>query len=117
MSGFLTGGLVARHTITRLRPARVDDGHGNLRSDWSAASSLSLVGFAVDVGASSEDLEHRDGDQAQLTLRGPVVADVEAGDRVVLSGVTYLVVGAVLRQPGPSPLTSHCIVQLSRWEG
>lgn len=110
-------GLVARHPIVRVRPARVADGHGNLEDDWSEPDEVTIQGFAVDAGAGGEDLQHRDGAEIVLTLRGPYEADVRDGDRARFDGVTYRVVGEVVRQPGPSPLTSHCLVRLSVWRG
>ena len=110
-------GAVARHTITVLRAALVDDGHGNRDDDWTAAAEVESPGWAVDAGSPSEDRVNRDGASAAYTLRGPFAADVRHTDRVRLFGDTYLIDGGVLRQPGPSPITSHTIIRLIRWEG
>lgn len=113
----MIGGLVARHTITVVRAPLVDDGRGNRTRDWTAAVDLERPGWAIDSAGTAEDDTNRDGSSTEYTLRGPFAADVAATDRVRLFGDLYLIDGGVLRQPGPSPLTSHTILRLIRWEG
>lgn len=113
----MIGGVVARHSMLRARPARVDDGHGNLEDDWSNPDEVTFDGWAVDAGSTAEDLDNREGRRVEYTLRGPIGHDVRAGDRLTWLGDEYRVDGAPLKQPGPSSLTSHQIVKLTRWEG
>ena len=113
----MIGGLVARHAITVVRAPLVDDGRGNKARDWANAAEAPSPGWAVDAGATLDDTTNRDGASTEYTLRGPLAADVLATDRVRLFGDLYLIDGAVLRQPGVSPATSHTIIRLIRWEG
>lgn len=113
----MIGGLVARQSIIRARPARVDDGRGNLQDDWSTPTTDTFPGWAVDAGATVEDLTNRDGTRVEYTIRGPIDDDVRAGDRITWLGDEYRVDGAPLKQPGPTSATSHQIVKLTRWEG
>lgn len=113
----MISGAVARHPITVIRAPLVDDGRGNERRDWANPTETTIPGWAVDVGNTTADTVNRDGASIEYTVRGPLSADVDGSDRVVLLGNTYEVNGGVRRQPGPSPLTSHTILLLTRWEG
>lgn len=105
------------HTLTRLRAPLVSDGRGGQKRDWPAASSAALPGWQIDAGVTLKDGQNRDGSLIAYTARGPLEADVEGSDRIVYLGKTFEIDGAVLRQPGPTSRTSHCIVLLKRWEG
>lgn len=113
----MIGGLVARHSIDVLRAPLVDDGRGNMTRDWPNVKEHTVRGWAVDAGATLEDEANRDGAAAEYKLYGPFAADVEPTDRVRLFGSLFTIIGGVSRQPGPSPLTSHTILRLIRWEG
>lgn len=111
------GGLVARHTISRERPVMVADGRGGQEADFTNAQSVDLPGWALDVGNTIADDQNRDGALIQWTARGPLAADVERHDRITVLGKTFQIDGAVRRQPGPTPRTSHTILLLKKWEG
>ncbi|MEX1078884.1 MAG: head-tail adaptor protein [Homoserinimonas sp.] len=113
----MISGLVARHTLSRERPNRVSDGRGGFEDDWTDVEPVDLKGWALDAGASQEDLQNRDGSLIQYTARGPMTADVQTGDRITFNGEQYQIDGAPVKQPGPSPVTSHIIMLLRRWEG
>ena len=113
----MIAGLTSRHTLVRERPTMVDDGRGGHEPDFSTASSVDLPGWALDAGATIRDAQQRDGAKIVWTARGPYAADVERHDRIVVFGEAFQIEGAVIRQPGPSALTSHTILQLVRWEG
>lgn len=113
----MIGGAIARHTIVVLRAPLIDEGHGNEDFDWASASETESPGWAIDAGETAEDTAHRDGAAVEYTLRGPFAAGVLATDRVRLFGETYLIDGGIRRQPGPSAMTSHTIIRLTRWEG
>lgn len=115
----MIGGRVARHTLTRKRPVFVDDGRGALVPDWSQApaSTAAIEGWALDAGNTLEDTQNRDGALIQWTARGPIGADVDRFDRIVVLGDEFEIDGGVRRQPGPSARTSHMILLLKRWEG
>lgn len=109
--------VVRRHTITVIRAAESEDRRGNLTRDWANATRAASKGWGIDAGNTTEDGDGRDGIAAEYTIRGPFTADVVASDRVELFGVEFNIEGAVLRQPGPSPVTSHTIVRLKRVDG
>lgn len=113
----MIGGTVARHRIDVIRAPLVDDGRGNMTRDWDNATETTSLGWAVDAGSTVEDESHRDGSAVEYTIRGPYTADVVAADRVRLLGGLFQISGGVLRQPGPSPLTAHTILRLTRWDG
>lgn len=113
----MISGLVARHTLGRERPTMVDDGRGGLEPDFTGVTSVPLPGWALDAGSTLADAQNRDGALIQWTARGPYTADVERHDRITVFGEQFQIDGAVRRQPGPSPLTSHTILLLKTWEG
>lgn len=113
----MIGGVVARHTIEILRAPLIADDRGNEDRDWENQTITESHGWAVDAGATTEDIANRDGSSIEYTLRGPYAADVLSSDRVRLAGDVFLINGAVMRQPGPSALTSHTILRLEKWDG
>lgn len=113
----MISGLVAQHTIGVVRAPIIDDGRGNEKADWPNAVTTPSEGWAVDAGNTAEDLDGRDSDTAEWTIRGPFAADVRPTDRVELFGVRCSIVGAVMRQPGATDLTSHTILRLKNVAG
>lgn len=113
----MIGGLVARHTLVAERPHLVDDGRGGERKDFTGVVGVDLPGWALDAGATTKDLQNRDGASIVWTARGPYGADIERYDRVTVLGERFEIDGAVVRQPGPTALTSHTILLLKRWDG
>lgn len=95
----------------------VDDGRGGVEKDFTGSSVVDLSGWALDAGNTIADRVNRDGASIQWTARGPFDADVERHDQITVLGEQYQIDGAVIRQPGPSPLTSHTILSLIAWEG
>ena len=113
----MIGGPVARHTLTVRRAPLVEDDRGNQERDWANAEETPIPGWALDAGNTSQDLQNRDGSSVEYTARGPFNADVQGSDRVLYAGDVYEITGGVRRQPGPSALTSHSILLLTRWNG
>ena len=112
----MIGGRVARHTLGILRAAETSDGRRTVR-DWPNATTTPSPGWALDVGDTAVDNAQREGGSVAYTARGPFDADVQQTDRVVILGETFLIDGAVVRQPGPTARTSHTILRLVRWVG
>jgi hypothetical protein len=110
-------GLLDRHSIVRKRPAYVSDGRGGTKADWAVNQPVTIRGWQVDAGDTSADIQNRDGSLVVYTIRGPFDADVRGDDRIVLSGEEFEIDGGVLRQPGVTDRTAHCILRLTRWEG
>lgn len=101
----------------RERPEIVPNGRGGTQADFSAAVKVDLAGWALDAGPTVQDDVNREGVSVEWTARGPYAADVERHDRITVFGEQYQIEGAVRRQPGPSPRTSHTILLLKRWKG
>lgn len=95
----------------------VDDGRGGREADFADVQMVNLAGWALDAGNTISDDQNRDGALIQWTARGPFAADVERHDRITVFGDEFQIEGAVRRQPGASPLTSHTILLLRNWEG
>jgi hypothetical protein len=107
-----------RHTVIVKRPVMVDDGRGNTVVDFTDATSTPSDGWAIDAGNTTEDNDGRDSDTAEYTIRGPFTADVLPFDHVLMLGLPEMeIVGAIMRQPGPTSLTSHTILQLKQVDG
>ena len=110
-------GLTTRHSLIGERPHRVDDGRGGDRADFTGIIGVVLPGWGLDAGSTTNDTKNRDGASISWTARGPYNADVERHDRITVLGEWYKINGAVVRQPGPTPATSHTILLLERWDG
>lgn len=113
----MISGLTTRHTIQRERPTMVADGRGGTEADFTGAPLVDLEGWGLDAGNTLRDAQNRDGALAAWTARGPFDADVQRHDRITVFGEQYQINGDVIRQPGPTALTSHTILLLIRWEG
>jgi len=87
------GRPLGRETVTRLRAAPVNDGHGNLELNWSDPDRLDIRGCQVDPGETDEVLEHRDARLTTWKVYAPAGTDITALDRAEYRGVTHLVDG------------------------
>lgn len=105
----------ATQTITRQRPAMVDDGHGNRVPDWTSTTDVVIPGCSVQPGATAEDNANRDGVLIHWTVYAPSTVDVQADDAVVYEGTRYAVNGNPARWG--SGILNHVSIQLRRWEG
>jgi hypothetical protein len=110
------GSPIARHTLVVVRAPEVSDGR-RMIYDWPNATRTDSPGWALDAGDTSADTAQREGGSIEYTARGPYDADVLQTDRIEALGATYLIDGAVVRQPGPIPAVSHTILRLVRWVG
>lgn len=108
-------------TVTRLRAAAVEDPYSgeDTAPDWDNAAELDIEGCAFSPGNSLEPLEV--GRSAVLTrpqVYAPPGADVLSGDRLVVRGDTYEVVGRP--QDWRSPFTGWqpgLVIELELVEG
>lgn len=83
-------------TVTRLRGVPVTDPYSNTTTglDWTSPSSLAIPGCGFNPGLSTEPLQ--DARNAVLTrpeVYAPPGADILAGDRLAVRGLTYEVQG------------------------
>jgi hypothetical protein len=110
--------LVFNQTITRRRAPSSTNSRGEVVRSWDSAVDAPLSGWALDAGDTSEVNDGRDGIVRVWTARcRSLTVDLVDSDRVVVFGVEYLIDGAVLRQPGPSSMTSHTILRLVHVDG
>lgn len=83
-------------TVTRLRRPLLADPYSKKEKvgDWRDAYELEIPGCAFNPGVSSEPLETaRHAVLTRPEVYAPTGSDVEAGDRLVVRGVTYDVQG------------------------
>lgn len=83
-------------TVTRLRAATVTDPYSNTATaeNWTNPSSLDIDGCGFNPGQSSEPVQTaRNAVITRPEVYAPADADVLAGDRLVVRGVTYEVDG------------------------
>ena len=106
----------ARATAQIVRAGQTND-HGTLRTDWSAATTISVSGCSFQPAIGNDDVVHRQavGGPAQLFM--PPGTDVRGLDRILFAGKTYEIVGEPQVWVGPSPRTSYVAVNLHIWEG
>lgn len=105
----------ATQTVTRQRPARVDDGHGNVVDDWTTPDVLVIDGCSIQPGATAETLINRESVLVTFTVYLPPGSDVQAGDRLLIDGTPQRIVGEPERwQTG---ILNHVRVTTSRWVG
>lgn len=113
----MIGSPVARHTLVRRRAAAQGNSQGVPVRNWAEAVDTPLTGWALDAGDTSEDGEGRPGVVLRWTARGPLGADVEETDRVLVDGVEYQIDGGVVRVPGPISAVSHTRLRLRLVKG
>lgn len=83
-------------TVTRLRGTpKLDRSSGEtIGTDWTAPAALAIEGCAFDPGNSTEPLQQgRNAVVTQPAVYAPFGVDVLAGDRLVVRGRTWQVVG------------------------
>jgi hypothetical protein len=108
-------------TVTRLRAALVEDPYSSedTEPDWDAPYELDIEGCGFNPGTSQEPLQ--DARNAVLTrpeVYAPPDADVLAGDRLVVRGVTYEVQGRPQRWISPfTGWTPGLVIPLELVEG
>jgi hypothetical protein len=101
------------YPVTRLRPALVDDGHGNLRPDFTDVDPVPVGSWKWAPSATGEDdrsnREHGVRFTGQLIREGD--ADVLPGDWVEFDLGRFRLVGAPQRwRPGT-------VLDVERWDG
>lgn len=103
--------------MTRLRPG-VKTQRGSEVPDWDAADALTIERCCVQPTTTSLDQDGRVlGIMDGVTCYMPASADVQAGDRIVYNGETYVINGDPRRWSSPTGNLSHVMLNLRRWEG
>jgi hypothetical protein len=110
----------ANDTVTRMRPALVDGGHGDLVPDLTNlddGDSLVISGCSVQPGVNTENRDRRDAVRVALSVYAPSGVDVTAGDVIRWGGVTYRVISQPDAWRSPTGAASHLQIDLEVWEG
>lgn len=109
---------LAPDELTIVRAPVVVDRYGGNERDWDAAAQTVSTGWRVDP---DEGLEHidatRDAVITRLRALGPLDADVEASDRVLVDGDTFEIDGQPLRYRSPRNRVGHTALLLKRVTG
>ena len=106
-----------RDTVVRLRPAFVDDGHGNEEPDWGDVDELSITGCRVQPLSSEEVVAFREsGLEVTKRLLAPLGSDVLPTDRIVY-GETYDVGNEPQGFRSPMGSADHDEILLRRADG
>ena len=104
-------------TVTVLR-APLFQSRGSFTRNWGEAQSHVIGNCQVTGVATSQE---RDGRVTQVSdrkrLRAPFGSDIQAGDRVVVDGVTYEVDGEVFCTESPTGAVSSVRCDLVKWGG
>lgn len=103
-------------SITRLRPGTTTS-RGSVIPDWSKATTATISGCSVQPSTTSLSEDGRVlGIADQWIAYLPEGSDVEAGDRIIFEGNTYVIDGAPRVWTGAFNL-SNIQLTLKRWEG
>lgn len=108
-------------TVTRLRATLVEGPYSDEETepDWEFPSALAIPGCGFNPGDSSEPVQTaRNAVITKPEVYAPDGADVLAGDRMVVRGVTYEVAGRPARWISPfTGWAPGLVVQLDLVEG
>ena len=103
-------------TATVIRPD-TKTSRGTTIPDWSKANETDVDGCELVQLRTSENRDGRTETQLTTRLIMPVFADVQAGDRVAVNGVTYVVQGEPMLRRSPTGRIDHISVDLAVWRG
>ena len=106
-----------RDTVTRKR-AQLVDSRGSKVLDWSNPTSATISGCSVQPSTTTRDF---DGRAIQVTeewtLYAPPGSDIQAGDRIEWSSMTFEIDGAPMLWTSPTGRVSHIWARLKEWSG
>jgi hypothetical protein len=97
----------ANMTVERIRPALVEDSHGNTIRDWSTPDRRLIAGCWIGNRSGNEIIEGRQTVVIDVWLWMPPTADVDERDRISESDITYEVSGPVILNRGPGGILTH----------
>lgn len=105
-------------TITRLRPGTKTDSRDSKIPDWSTATEKTIEGCSIQPASTSLTQDGRVlGISDSVTIYAPANADVQAGDRIVANGETYVINGDPRRWPSASGGLDNIQLNCERWSG
>ena len=103
-------------TVIRIRPS-LKESRGSQIFDWDNASELTISGCSMQPATTSLSTDGRVlGIQDEWTLFAPSGADIQAGDRIMYNGLSYIVQGDVRVQPAALNM-QHLHITLRRYSG
>ena len=103
--------------ITRLRPG-VTTSRGSEVFDWSDPDALEIPGCSVQPASTGLSQDGRVlGISEGLTVYLPPGSDIQAGDRVVIDGRTYVINGEPKVWKSATGRVSHVQINVERWAG
>lgn len=105
-----------QESITVLRAQTVTD-RGSEIKDWSNAESFIVSGCSVQISSSDFSYLGRENNHDTFTLYAPMNADIQAEDRVIYNGETYLISSVPYVWKSPTGSTSHLECSIERWVG
>lgn len=86
--------------MTALTATSSTDRYGDTIIDWSAPVSRTVNGWFQET-STTEDRDHRDARVVEGTGTFDIASAVQAGERIVIDGTTFDVVGAPTVRPTP----------------
>ena len=105
-------------TIKRLRPGTTTDSRGSTIPDWTKATEADVAGCSIQPASTSLTMDGRVlGISDGLTVYVPASADIQAGDRIVANGETYVINGEPRRWPSATGGLDNIQLNLQRWSG
>lgn len=104
-------------TVTRVRPAVIDD-HGTGAKDWAhPESEIPVDGCVTWPGPSTEATDRREADLVDRTVLMPAGTDIRSTDGVRHDGDLYEVVGRPVHWVSPTGEMDYLAVELQATEG
>lgn len=98
-------GYLLPHTVTLVRPASVSDEYGNVKRDYGAAATRTVIKAWMQQDSGSENRSDGRESAVQNWLMVTNHADVQRFDRTEFNGITFEVEGPP--KPASTPLAVH----------
>ena len=106
----------ARQTVT-IRRAQSSNERGADVRDWSRASEYTINGCSVQLSTTSGNVSDREQASVSATIYAPQGSDMRKGDRVVVGGDVYTIVGKPYDHVSPTGGRDYMSASLHLWEG
>lgn len=104
-------------TVSRLRPG-VKTQRGSPVPDWSNVERLEISGCSVQPAGTTLSQDGRVlGISDNYTVYMPPNADVQASDRIIYDGDTYVIEGLPRRWKSATGRLDHIMITIERWRG
>lgn len=105
-------------SIVRKRAGTKTDSRGSTIPDWTKTTDVTVTGCTIQPASTSLSMDGRVlGISEGLTVYVPASADIQAGDRIVANGETYVINGEPRRWPSATGGLDNIQLNLQRWSG